>query len=97
MYQTKDNKMNKILITGATGHLGNSIIEKLLEKISPNQISIITRNEEKRSQFQSKGFNAFLGNYDDVTSLEKAMDGVDTVVLISAGDQGDRMQEHKTW
>jgi NAD(P)H dehydrogenase (quinone) len=28
-------------------------------------------------------------------SLEKAMNGVDTVLLISSGDQGDRMQEHK--
>jgi NAD(P)H dehydrogenase (quinone) len=87
--------MNKILVTGATGHLGKSVIEKLLEKISPNQISIITRNKEKRAEFQSNGFNAFLGSYDDVNSLEKAMEGVDTVLLISAGDQGDRMQEHR--
>jgi NAD(P)H dehydrogenase (quinone) len=87
--------MNKILVTGATGHLGSSVIETLLKRISSNQISIITRSEEKRSEFQSKGFNAFLGSYEDVTSLEKSMDGVDTVLLISAGDQGDRMQEHR--
>ncbi len=87
--------MNNILITGATGHLGNSVIETLLKKIPSNQISVITRNEEKRTEFQSKGFNAFLGNYEDKFSLEKAMKGVDTVLLISAGDQGDRMQEHK--
>jgi NAD(P)H dehydrogenase (quinone) len=87
--------MNKILVTGATGHLGNAIIETLLKKISSNQISIITRSEEKQLEFQSKGFNAFLGSYDNVEALEKAMDGVDTVLLISSGDQGDRMQEHK--
>lgn len=87
--------MNKILVTGATGHLGKSVIETLLRKITSSQISIITRNEEKRAEFQTKGFDAFLGSYDDVVSLEKAMDGVDTVLLISAGDQGDRMQEHK--
>jgi NAD(P)H dehydrogenase (quinone) len=87
--------MNKILVTGATGHLGKSVIEKLLEKITPSQISIITRSEGKRTEFESKGFNAFLGNYEDVNSLEKAMESVDTVLLISAGDQGDRMQEHR--
>ncbi len=87
--------MNKILVTGATGHLGKSVIETLLKKIPSSQISIITRSEEKRVEFQSRGFNAFLGSYDDVVSLEKAMNGVDTVLLISAGDQGDRMQEHK--
>lgn len=87
--------MNKILVTGATGHLGNAVIKTLLTKISSNLISIITRNEEKKSEFQSKGFNAFLGNYDDVITLENAMNDVDTVLLISAGDQGDRMQEHR--
>lgn len=87
--------MEKILVTGATGHLGGAVIENLLKKIAPNQISVITRNEEKRRAFASKGLNAFLGNYDDVASLENAMQGVDAVLLISAGDQGDRMQEHK--
>lgn len=87
--------MNKILVTGATGHLGGAVIETLVTKISSNQISIITRNEEKRLSFQSKKFNAFLGSYDNVVALEKAMEGVDKVLLISSGDQGDRMQEHK--
>jgi NAD(P)H dehydrogenase (quinone) len=87
--------MDKILVTGATGHLGSSVIEMLLKKNSSSQISVITRKEEKQAEFQTKGFNAFLGSYDDVNSLEKAMKGVDTVLLISSGDQGDRMQEHK--
>lgn len=87
--------MNKILITGATGNLGRAVIETMLKQISSDQISIITRNEAKRLEFQSKGFNAFLGSYDNVAALENAMDGVDTVLLISSGDQGDRMQEHR--
>lgn len=87
--------MDKILVTGATGHLGGAVIETLLKHIPSERISIITRNEEKRMQFQEKGFNAFLGSYDDVASLEQAMEGVDTVLLISSGDQGDRMREHK--
>lgn len=87
--------MNKILVTGATGHLGSAVIKILLTKISSSQISVITRNEVKKLEFQSKGFNAFLGNYDDIATLENAMNDVDTVLLISAGDQGDRMQEHK--
>ena len=87
--------MNKILVTGATGHLGSAVIETLLKRLSSSQISIITRNEEKRTAFQLKGFNAFLGSYDNVAALENAMDGVDTVLLISSGDQGDRMQEHR--
>jgi NAD(P)H dehydrogenase (quinone) len=87
--------MDKILVTGATGHLGSAVINTLLKHIASNKISIITRKQEKRAEFDAKGFNAYIGNYDDVASLEKAMVGADTVLLISSGDQGDRMQEHK--
>jgi NAD(P)H dehydrogenase (quinone) len=87
--------MNKILVTGASGHLGTAVVQTLSKKISPSLISVITRDLDKRNDFETKGFNAFLGNYTDVGSLELAMQGVDTVLLISAGDQGDRMQEHK--
>ncbi len=94
MPKQKINNM-QILVTGATGHLGNAVVQQLLTKISSNQISIITRKEEKRAEFEVKGFKAYLGNYDDVVAIEKAMQAVDTVLLISSGDQGDRMQEHK--
>ena len=87
--------MNKILVTGATGILGSSVIDTLLKKIPASQINIITRKEEKRAEFQAKGFNAYLGDYNDIIALKKAMENVDTVLLISSGDQGDRMQEHK--
>lgn len=87
--------MNRILITGATGHLGSAVIETLLKNMQSHNISILTRNQEKQDVFRSKGFYAYVGSYDNVISLEQAMDGVDTVLLISSGDQGDRMQEHK--
>lgn len=87
--------MNKILVTGATGHLGSTVITTLLKGLSHNQIVIITRKEEKRVEFEKKGFNAYLGDYDDKGSLERAMRNVDTVLLVSAGDQGDRMHEHR--
>lgn len=87
--------MNKILVTGATGQMGSVVIKTLLQKLQPNQINVISRNKEKVIEFQSKGFNAFEGDYNDIVALEKAMQGVDTVLLISSGDQGDRMQEHK--
>lgn len=87
--------MNKILVTGSSGQMGTVVIEKLLKKMSAQQIHVITRKEEKRLEMEARGLNAFIGDYADVASLERAMDGVDTVLLISSGDQGDRMQEHK--
>ncbi|PSR55141.1 NAD(P)-dependent oxidoreductase [Adhaeribacter arboris] len=87
--------MNRILVTGATGQLGSAVIETLVKKIPASQISILTRKEEKRVKFQAEGFPAYLGDYDDVDALEKAMAGVDTVLLISAGDEGNRRQQHQ--
>ena len=87
--------MDKILVTGATGILGSAVIETLLTKISPQQIHVLSRNDEKLVEMQSKGFNAFRGDYDDTDSLEQAMIGVNSVLLISAGDEGDRMKQHK--
>ena len=87
--------MKNILVTGATGILGTAFIKSLLKQMQPNQISVITRKEVKRAELEKQGFQAYLGDYNDTTALEKAMNGVDTVLLISSGDQGDRMQEHK--
>ncbi len=87
--------MNKILVTGATGQMGGTVIKTLLKKIAPQRINVISRKEEKLAELKSQGLNTFVGSYDDVASLEKAIDGIDTVLLISSGDQGDRMQEHR--
>jgi NAD(P)H dehydrogenase (quinone) len=85
----------KILITGATGHLGSAVIETLIKQMPAQQISVLVRKEDKQIEMQTRGLQAYLGNYDDLNSLEKAMNGVDTVLLISSTDEGDRMQQHR--
>jgi NAD(P)H dehydrogenase (quinone) len=85
----------KILVTGATGHLGSVAIDTLLNNIPPQQISVLARKEEKRLVLQDKGLKAYLGNYDDIESLQKAMADVDAVLLISSTDEGNRIQQHK--
>ena len=78
--------MEKISVGVATGNLGNTVIKTLLKKIAPQQIHVISRSEEKLSELKQKGVKTFIGNYNDVTSLEIAMESVDSVLLISAGD-----------
>ena len=87
--------IQKILVTGATGNMGRGVIDTLLQKLKPQQINAIGRNKEKIAELQLKGLNALEGDYNDVNTLEQAMQGVDTVLLVSSGDKGDRMQEHK--
>ncbi|GLB53778.1 NAD(P)-dependent oxidoreductase [Neptunitalea chrysea] len=85
----------QLLVTGATGNLGRSIIEALLNNIPAQNITALVRNEEKIVDIKAKGVTIFEGDYDNVPSLESAMEHVDTVLLISAGDQGNRIQQHK--
>ncbi len=84
-----------ILVTGATGQLGGVVVETLLKKIPANCISVLARSVEKTVEMQTKGVKVFPGDYDDVRSLEQAMQSVDKVLLVSASDEGDRMQQHK--
>lgn len=85
----------RILVTGATGALGSAVIETLLKKIPASSIAILTRKEERRLSFQEKAFRAYLGDFEDIPSLDHAMKDVDKVLLISAGDEGDRVQQHR--
>ncbi len=87
--------MKNILVTGATGILGNAVIETLLTAMPAQRIHVLSRNADKLAAMQLRGLTTFQGDYDDVASLEQAMQGVDTVLLVSAGDEGDRMQQHR--
>ena len=55
-----------ILITGATGQLGKSVVEQLTKRIAANQIVAFVRDESKASVIKEKGVNLAVGNYDDV-------------------------------
>ncbi|HEY9221231.1 MAG TPA: SDR family oxidoreductase [Lutibacter sp.] len=79
--------MSKIFITGATGQLGKATIGFLLQKgIAAYEISALARDEGKAAALKSKGINVKIGNYDDVDSLRSAMQGMETMLLISSSE-----------
>lgn len=84
-----------ILVTGATGHLGTAVIQTLLEKTSANQIAALVRDESKASTLKAKGVDIRVGNYDDTASLDKAMQGIKTVLLIAGTDEENRLRQHQ--
>ncbi|NHN24484.1 SDR family oxidoreductase [Flavobacterium jejuense] len=87
--------MSNILITGATGHLGSIVIEHALNKIPASQISVLVRDKEKAQLFKEKGLQIKIGNYHDIDSLDKAMKGIDKLLLISSSDFNNRIGQHK--
>jgi len=85
-----------ILITGATGKLGTKVIETLLKnKIPAQQIAALVRDRQKAENLKEMGIQLRLGDYDDKSALEAAMEGVDKVLLVSALDHGKIVQQHQ--
>ncbi len=67
-----------ILVTGATGKVGSETVRLLADQQQP--VRALVRDP---SRLQRAGVDVVTGDFDDHGSLDAAMDGVDTVVLIS--------------
>ncbi|GAB4028765.1 SDR family oxidoreductase [Spirosoma koreense] len=84
-----------ILITGATGQLGTSVIQQLLQKLPPSQIAAFVREETKAATLRKQGVRICLGNYNDMNSLNQAMQGIETILLIAGTDEVNRLRQHQ--
>lgn len=85
-----------ILVTGATGKLGGKVIETLLKNNVPaTQIAALIRDENKAADLKEKGIDLRDGDYDNRASLDKAMEGIDKVLLVSGLDMNRIPQQHR--
>jgi uncharacterized protein YbjT (DUF2867 family) len=75
--------MSRILVTGATGNVGTRLVRRLREK--GRAVRAFARNAVGMGGHA--GVEAAPGDFTDRAALQKAMDGVDAVYLLSAGDQ----------
>ncbi len=86
-----------LLVTGASGHLGQRVIELLLAS-GHQQIIATTRTPEKLAHFGEQGVTVRRADFEDVETLPDALAGADRMLLIStdALDRpGRRLQQHK--
>lgn len=82
-----------ILVTGATGQLGRLVIQSLLERgADPQSIVAGARDTAKAADL---GVRVARLDYTDPSSIAAALDGVDTVLLISGSEVGRRAQQHQ--
>jgi NAD(P)H dehydrogenase (quinone) len=84
-----------ILVTGATGQLGGAVIRQLLRKIPAHQIAAFVRDEQKAASLMEQGVTLRVGTYDDLDSLDRAMQGVETVLLVAGTDEANRVRQHQ--
>ncbi len=87
--------MNKILVTGATGHLGKATVTKLIEKVEAKNIAVMVRDAAKADDLKQLGVEIRVGDYDNYTSLVNAFTGIDKLLFVSASDMSNRVQQHE--
>lgn len=87
--------MKKMMITGASGHLGRAIVEELLKTVPATQIAIMVRDKKKVQDLQEKGVDVRIGDYHQPDTLRAAFAGIDQLLLISSNDFNDRLGQHK--
>ena len=85
----------KIAITGATGQLGNLVIEQLLQLTAAQNIVALVRNIDKAEHFKTQGIELREFDYDRPETLVPALLGIDKLLLISANEIGRRTPQHQ--
>jgi NAD(P)H dehydrogenase (quinone) len=85
----------KIVVTGATGHLGRLIVASLLARgAEPASIVAAGRQADKLAELAELGVTTAGIDYSDEASLAAAFVGADTVMLVSGSDIGQRVPQH---
>lgn len=84
-----------ILVTGATGQLGGAVVRRLLERTDPGKVGALVRDGSKATGLASRGVAVRIGDYDDVAALDRAMTGVDRVLLVAGNEPDHRVQQHQ--
>ncbi|ELP5044154.1 SDR family oxidoreductase [Enterobacter ludwigii] len=84
-----------IAITGATGQLGQLVIEQLLNTVPANQIVAIVRNPAKAEALSQQGITVRQGDYADESTMTSALKGVEKLLLISSSEVGQRAIQHQ--
>lgn len=89
--------MSKILISGASGHLGSLVIKHLIESqgIAAADIIATSRDPSKLSALAAKGVETRAADFSTPSTLAAAFQGVDRLLIISTDAIGARIDQHK--
>lgn len=81
-----------IAITGATGQLGRLVVNKLRSKVPADHVVALVRTPAKAADL---GVVAREADYNKPDTLERALAGVETLLLISSNEIGQRSVQHR--
>ncbi|MFR9766842.1 SDR family oxidoreductase [Nocardia sp. SC052] len=82
-----------VAVTGASGQLGRLVVDALL-KVGSTPVVAIVRDPAKVADLAERGVDVRQADYDDAAALDRALAGVDRVLLVSGNEFGARVAQH---
>ncbi|PVU81458.1 NAD(P)-dependent oxidoreductase (plasmid) [Cellulomonas sp. WB94] len=84
-----------VVVTGATGHLGRLVVENLLDRGVPaDQVVAVGRRAETLADLAGRGVQVRRADFGDRASLDEALRGAESVLLVSGSEVGRRVAQH---
>jgi NAD(P)H dehydrogenase (quinone) len=83
-----------IVVTGASGKLGHHVVEQLLQKVPASQVAVAVRNPDNAQALAALGVQVRQADYAEPSSLGRALEGADKLLLISSNALGQRVAHH---
>lgn len=87
-----------IVVTGATGKLGQLIVEELASRTSMSEIGVSVRDPEKVTRFADWGIRVRKGDFAQPATLAHAFEGASQLLLVSSNARafgGDALAQHQ--
>ncbi len=78
-----EEKLNRVLVIGATGHLGGKVVRALLDR--NKSVRALVRPGSDASALEKLGVEVVRGDMMDLASLKPAMEGMDALITAAAG------------
>jgi uncharacterized protein YbjT (DUF2867 family) len=78
-----------IIVTGANGQLGRTIVEGVIARVRPTGIVASAREPEKAAMLADRGVEVRLGDFAEPDSLKAAFRGADQMLIVSADKLGN--------
>jgi NAD(P)H dehydrogenase (quinone) len=82
----------RIAVTGATGHVGGRVARALADAGTPQ--CLVVRSAQRAPRLP--GATVVEAAYGDADAVRAALDGVDVLLLVSASESADRLEQHRT-
>ena len=73
-----------ILVTGANGYVAGYVLRQLSENHAAEKVRALVRSQSQFARIQSLGMQPMLGDVTDPSSLDAAMQGVNSIIHLAA-------------